>query len=227
MDEQSKEAERAAFEAWPFFAKMNDAAREYAWRGWLERATQASTPADHFADADKMVPADVSKLADEIDTSAGRVDAATTSDTWPIAKLTVAGDTVTASFYTPGLPDGEHDVWPCPVALDHEAVAERAADLHDNAAMPLADALELALSEAGAAGAVPAGWVGVSEALPPAYADCWLHLSTGSVVQGSYFAPLGSWDWEGETDADNEATVLHWQRFSAPPAPRREVACER
>jgi hypothetical protein len=35
---------------------------------------------------------------------------------WPIAKLTVGEDgTVSASLYTPGLPPGEHDMWPCPV----------------------------------------------------------------------------------------------------------------
>lgn len=31
--------EREKFEAWPFFAKMNDAAREYAWRAWQARAS--------------------------------------------------------------------------------------------------------------------------------------------------------------------------------------------
>jgi hypothetical protein len=55
MTEQSKEHERAAFEAWPFFEKMNDAAREYAWRGWLERATQASAPADLVEEAMRLV----------------------------------------------------------------------------------------------------------------------------------------------------------------------------
>lgn len=34
--------EREKFEAWPFFAKMNDAAREYAWRAWQARAALAA-----------------------------------------------------------------------------------------------------------------------------------------------------------------------------------------
>lgn len=37
-ESDAETGERAAFEAWEFFDKMNDAAKEYAWRGWKARA---------------------------------------------------------------------------------------------------------------------------------------------------------------------------------------------
>lgn len=76
-------------------------------------------------------------------------------------------------------------------------------------------------AEAWQAREVPAGWVSVTDRLPASYADSWLHLSTGAVVAGSYFASLGSWDWESEDDADNEASVLHWQPLTPPAAPQQ------
>ena len=47
---------------------------------------------------------------------------ATCADHWPIARLEVAADgsAKVAAMYTPGLPEGYHDVWPCPVAAEHE-----------------------------------------------------------------------------------------------------------
>lgn len=44
-------------------------------------------------------------------------------DVSPIARLTVsAGNRVTEAFlYTPGLPEGQHDVWCVPVTPDDEA----------------------------------------------------------------------------------------------------------
>lgn len=45
-------------------------------------------------------------------------DGAETAGTFPVAKLTVRdGSLVRASLYAPGLPDGEHDVFPVPLDL--------------------------------------------------------------------------------------------------------------
>lgn len=51
-----------------------------------------------------------------------------TADTWPIVKLTVAADghIVGASFYTPGLPPGVHDLWCVPVTAAEEIAELRA-----------------------------------------------------------------------------------------------------
>lgn len=53
---------------------------------------------------------------------------AQTSDTWPIVKLTVAADghIAGASFYTPGLPPGVHDLWCVPVTAAEEVAELRA-----------------------------------------------------------------------------------------------------
>lgn len=47
---------------------------------------------------------------------------AETADTWPIVKLTVAADghIAGASFYTPGLPPGVHDLWCVPITAAEE-----------------------------------------------------------------------------------------------------------
>ena len=51
-----------------------------------------------------------------------------TADTWPIVKLTVAADGHIggASFYTPGLPPGVHDLWCVPVTAAEEIAELRA-----------------------------------------------------------------------------------------------------
>ena len=66
-------------------------------------------------------------LADEIATLEKQIEALrqtlerlrrpSVDDTAPIARLHILdGDISEANLYAPGLPDGEHDVWPCPVA---------------------------------------------------------------------------------------------------------------
>ncbi len=66
----------------------------------------------------------------------------TPDDIWPIAKLTIKGASISARLYAPGLPDGEHDVYPVPlVAPAHpprvttEAVRNLAASAEDLAAV--------------------------------------------------------------------------------------------
>ena len=51
-----------------------------------------------------------------------------TTDTWPIVKLTVADDgrIAGASFYTPGLPPGVHDLWCMPISAREEIEELRA-----------------------------------------------------------------------------------------------------
>lgn len=59
----------------------------------------------------------------------GRPTVATTADTWPIVKINVhEGRIILAEFYAPGLPDGEHDLWPVRVTLteEDEALAKAA-----------------------------------------------------------------------------------------------------
>lgn len=53
---------------------------------------------------------------------------AETADTWPIVKLTVAADghIAGASFYTPGLPPGVHDLWCVPFTASDEIAELRA-----------------------------------------------------------------------------------------------------
>ena len=53
---------------------------------------------------------------------------AETADTWPIVKLTVADDgrIAGASFYTPGLPPGAHDLWCTPISAREEIEELRA-----------------------------------------------------------------------------------------------------
>ncbi len=53
---------------------------------------------------------------------------AETADTWPIVKLTVAADghIAGASFYTPGLPPGVHDLWCTPISAREEIEELRA-----------------------------------------------------------------------------------------------------
>ena len=158
----------------------------------------------------------------------------TTADTWPIAKLVVKDGAITASFYTPGLPDGAHDVWPCPVSVDAEAVAERAAELHDNAAMPLAEALELALSEAGAAGAVPAGWRPVEEApknliivlaeAGRSFRGYWHEMPFREYrdIDGFYTGQQDAEAYWARAVDGGECNPTHWQHDVLPPAPQQQ-----
>lgn len=46
------------------------------------------------------------------------------SPIWPCAKLVIKDGLISreSNFYAPGLPDGEHDVYPCPVDSDAEPV---------------------------------------------------------------------------------------------------------
>lgn len=132
----------------------------------FERATHAARVAvDRYSrDAVPAAPVDkcaemqgrvVDKAADlqglyELP-AAPQTTPASTADTAPIAKLTISDDgrKVQASLYAPGLPDGEHDVWPCPVENGEDlAVLERALDLHEGCRMPLVEALALARREA-------------------------------------------------------------------------------
>lgn len=70
-------------------------------------------------------------------------------DTAPIARVTVRdGAIVAANLYAPGLPDGKHDVWPCPVAAERLLrILRRADELQEQLHMPREQALELAERE--------------------------------------------------------------------------------
>jgi hypothetical protein len=64
MSKSSEKEEKAAFEAWDYFEKMNPAAQAYAWRGWEARAALA-VPAASLGEARDSVTADLLAALEE------------------------------------------------------------------------------------------------------------------------------------------------------------------
>jgi hypothetical protein len=95
--------------------------------GWVSGST--SIGAEGWLRRDKSAFIEYAYASPPLSAQPAAEPVATTADTWPIVKINVhEGRIILAEFYTPGLPDGEHDLWPVRLTLteEDEALAKAA-----------------------------------------------------------------------------------------------------